>query len=356
MRILFVGDPHIRVENFGAIDRLIEVLHRIITEQNIDLVVVAGDVLHTHERLHTLALNKSIDFLLQLGRLVKVVCLVGNHDYINNQQFLSTNHWMHHYSGKLHNVTVVDRPVCMESEDGSRAVFVPYVFPGRFVEALSATTDAPFEWHEADVIFAHQEFKGCKMGAITSEVGDDWDPAWPQVVSGHIHDYQKPQPNVFYPGTPLQHTFGDRGGNIVLIVEVQHGQPCAFTEVPTDVDKKRTMYTTVADVAALLEKGISSTPEDQVKVAIRGTSEEFKVFKESKEYKDLVKAGVKVAFKQEAKTRPSEEAGPSEEVVPSTDFETILTDLLKQTNNAQVMRDYREVFYNTVFVDPDALL
>lgn len=350
MRILFVGDPHIRVENFGTIDRLIEMIQGVIEKHQVQLVVVAGDVLHTHERLHTLALNKSVDFLLQLGQLTRVVCLVGNHDYINNQQFLSTNHWMHHYRGKLENVTVVDRPLSERFEDGSRAVFVPYTYPGRFVEALSAVEG----WHEADVVFAHQEFKGCKMGAITSEVGDEWDTAWPQVVSGHIHDYQRPQPNVFYPGTPMQHSFGDRGGNIVLLIDTAVGG-CVFTEIPTDVDKKRTVYVTVDDVAALVEKGIASTESEQVKVAIRGTSEEFKVFKESKEYKDLVRAGVKVAFKQEARTKPTlpDEASSSASVGEVTDFESILTDLLKTTGNAQVLRDYREVFHNMVFIDPE---
>ena len=47
------------------------------------------------------------------------------------------------------------------------------------------------------------------MGAIISEEGDEWDLKSPYVVSGHIHDYQEPQFNMLYTGTPIQHAFGD---------------------------------------------------------------------------------------------------------------------------------------------------
>ena len=30
-------------------------------------------------------------------------------------------------------------------------------------------------WKECRAIFCHQEFKKCKMGAVVSEHGDDWD-------------------------------------------------------------------------------------------------------------------------------------------------------------------------------------
>ena len=58
-------------------------------------------------------------------------------------------------------------------------------------------------------IFAHQEFKNAKMGAITSLEGDEWDNDNPLVISGHVHDYDHLQPNLIYTGTPMQHAFGD---------------------------------------------------------------------------------------------------------------------------------------------------
>lgn len=356
MRFLFIGDPHIRVENFHTMEKLLLMVQRLVADSPVDEIVVAGDVLHNHERLHTLALNRAVDFLEALAALAPVVCLVGNHDMINNQQFLTHNHWLHHYRGRLANVEVVDAPILRTAKDGTVSVYCPYVFPGRFQEALTVRLgDA---WQRAHIVFAHQEFRGAKMGAIISEDGDPWDPALPQVVSGHIHDYQKPLTNVFYPGTPMQQSFGDRGGNIVLVVEVDGGA-LRFVEVPTEVDSKRTVYAALDEVAKLLEDGLRSTEDEQVKVAVKGTAEEFKVFKESKEYKQLVESGVKVAFKQEAKSRPTvelKEGGPVEEfdaTKEGRDFEAILTELLASAGSTQVLRDYREVFYNMVFEDPE---
>ncbi len=349
MKILFIGDPHIRVENFVAIDRLVEVVQNQCSDVN--LIVVAGDVLHYHERLHTLALNKAIDFLTSLGKLARVVCLVGNHDMINNQQFLSHNHWMHHYKDKIPNVDIVECPLSYEME-GARFVCVPYVFPGRFVEALESTqchVGDKFHWSESDIIFAHQEFKGCRMGAIVSDDGDEWNPEWPQVISGHIHDYQKPQSNVFYPGTPMQHSFGDKGGNIVLRVDINDGN-VHFEEIVTDVEKKKTIYTSVEDVASAFA-ALNTESDTQIKFAIKGTAEEFKVFKDSKEYKDLVQAGIKVTLKQESKVRPEETDDHGNLVFSDmNDFETILHDLLKKVDNPQVMRDYRSVFHTSIFI------
>ncbi len=351
MRFLFIGDPHIRVENFHSVERLLCMVQRLTADTPVDEIVVAGDVLHNHERLHTLALNRAVDFLETLAGIAPVVCLVGNHDMINNQQFLTHNHWLHHYRGRLGRVEVVDAPTLRSAPDGTVSVYCPYVFPGRFQEALSARLgDA---WRGAHLVFAHQEFRGAKMGAIVSEDGDPWDPAYPQVVSGHIHDYQRPLTNVFYPGTPMQQSFGDRGGNIVLLVECEGGA-LRFTEVPTDVDTKRTVYASVEDVAKLVEGGIKSTEEEQVKVAVKGTAEEFKVFKESKEYKQLVESGVKVAFKQEAKARPTLDMPEFDATKEGRDFESILTELLASAGSTQVLRDYREVFYNIVFEDADA--
>ena len=78
----------------------------------------------------------------------------------------------------------------------SKFLFVPYVPPGRFVEALE--TYKNINWKDVDCIFAHQEFYGCKMGAILSEEGDKWESKWPLVVSGHIHSRQWINKNIYY--------------------------------------------------------------------------------------------------------------------------------------------------------------
>jgi hypothetical protein len=64
-------------------------------------------------------------------------------------------------------------------------------------------------FNQVSCIFAHQEFKGAQMGAITSVDGDIWSVNDPYIISGHIHDYQNLQENILYVGTPIQHSYGD---------------------------------------------------------------------------------------------------------------------------------------------------
>ena len=103
---------------------------------------------------------------------------------------------------KWDNVCVVDKPIITKIGEVNIAM-CPYVPNGRFVEALSTTIGN--DWRNCRMIFAHQEFKGCKMGHIISTEGDEWSDEYPPIISGHIHDYQKIN-NIFYPGSAIQHS------------------------------------------------------------------------------------------------------------------------------------------------------
>lgn len=209
MSILFIGDIHIKASNLHKVDLIIERVRKgtLWTTSTPTLAVLAGDILDTHERLHTQLMNKALELIMALASHIPTFVLVGNHDYINNSQFCSTEHWM--VSLKTlesgHNFTIVDKPLIYE-QDPFTFIFVPYVPEGRFVEALDKYLDKT--WLTSTCIFAHQTFKGAKMGAIVSEDGDEWDVAWPQVISGHIHERQRPLSNIFYPGSIINHTFG----------------------------------------------------------------------------------------------------------------------------------------------------
>ena len=90
--VLCIGDPHIQVSNISETDLLIERLINLATKKKPDLIIVLGDVLHTHERLHTIALNKAYELINNMRLISKTYVLVGNHDMINNQVFLNENH------------------------------------------------------------------------------------------------------------------------------------------------------------------------------------------------------------------------------------------------------------------------
>jgi hypothetical protein len=83
-------------------------------------------------------------------------------------------------------------------------LLVPYVAPGRFAEAVAtAAATASAAWTNVTAVFAHQEFQGAIYGHKPSTIGDVYASNAPLCVSGHIHEFSSPQPNIVYVGAPL---------------------------------------------------------------------------------------------------------------------------------------------------------
>lgn len=341
-KVLFIGDVHIRPENIIEVEEFKQFVVGLIIENNYEYIVMAGDILHTHEKLHTLALNCAIKCIETFAEYTKVICMVGNHDMINNQQFLTNNHWLTVFENKNTNIIVVERPKIFEIGK-SHFMCVPYVFPGRFVEAMD--TNKKNEWKTMDCIFAHQEFRGCRMGAIVSEIGDEWDLENPLVISGHIHDYQKPQTNIFYPGTPLQHSFGDTGANIIVEITFEEDN-LNIEEIKTTANKKKTISCDVEKIKSFditkIQEGDKNT-----RITIVGNNEELKSIKKTAKYKELLKKGVKVVLKTQREETVKIETEPNEK---EKSFEDILVDILNESENIYVMTDYQTIFHGKEYL------
>lgn len=295
--ILFIGDPHFQITNIPEVDLFIEKITVYAQEHKPQLICIAGDVLHTHEKIHTTVLNKAYTLVNNLRIHSPVYILVGNHDYINNRQYLTDSHWMCGMKD-WEGVTVVDKVIKLVLDDYT-FVFVPYVPPGRFIEAL----DTIEGWQNAECIFAHQEFCGCKMGPITSIEGDKWPLNYPHVVSGHIHSKQQPQDNIYYPGSSLQVAFGESENNIVaMLTFTDTAYPYDLNEVDLGLPKKKIVYMKLDDIDTY--KPPTDNPEC-VKITLKGDFNEFKTLKKSKKYKSLVDSGIKVVFKANPVKNPT---------------------------------------------------
>lgn len=230
MSFLFVGDIHLTVHNADAVDILEEkVIHFLsYSPMMVNAIVLAGDVLHTHEKIMSPLMNRAYRLIRRWSEKCQVIVLVGNHDYINNQQFLSDRHWMNGMK-TWHNVLVVDEAPLVWKKD---VVMLPYIPPGRLFEAISRL---PLPAKEYKVFVGHQEIKGCRMGAIVSQDGDVWPSDYPVFISGHIHERHKPQDNVWYPGSALNHAaghddqgcyaFGRRLGEIIEVEKIELNLP-----------------------------------------------------------------------------------------------------------------------------------
>ena len=300
VKYLVIGDPHFKTSNIPDIDVFITQTLELVKLECPDLIIVLGDVLHEHERLHTIPLNKAYDFIKSLAVSTKTFILVGNHDMINNQQFLNSNHWMNAMKS-WSNVIIVDTPQHHYINDTQFITLCPYVSNGRFREALDTTigNSHSFDWKQSIVIFAHQEFKGCKMGAIESQTGDEWSLDLPPVISGHIHHNQiLMDGHIYYPGAAMQHAYGDPK-NVLVMIEFENSsdsdQIYNKREIDLNMKKKRIVYKALEDIDQVdLSKLMNG---DDIKLTLRGNYDDFKIFRKTQKYKELSDAGIKIVHK-----------------------------------------------------------
>ena len=284
-KFLVIGDPHFKEGNINETDEMKNKILSVIDEHNPDIIVCLGDVLHYHNKLETSHLNRAEDFLKKLQDKRKLFLIIGNHDRPNNSVFLTDEHPFNALK-YWDNTTVVDYP-CDTIFNNYRFIFVPYVFPGRFHEALSKLKDP----YNCKCIFAHQEFYGAKMGSIESTEGDVWKLDNPLVVSGHVHEYDKLQENLIYTGTPIQHTFGENGKKTISIFDFDE---YGYRETRIDL-KLRKKKTTKIKPSCLDELNIDLN--DKNRLVIECSAEEFKVIMKSQKIISMIESGVKVQHK-----------------------------------------------------------
>lgn len=332
MKILVISDLHFRVRNSSATDKFIDECLKKCESEQPDAAIFLGDILNDHERLHTVPMNKAATFIGKVQDSCPTFVLVGNHDYLNNQEFLSTNHWMNQMK-RWNNTCIVDS--CVRLQYSTKNItLVPYVPPGRIIEALNSqptsytiaenrlvkiVSDPTNKWDQSDIIFAHQEIYGCKMGAIVSEIGDKWDLESPYLISGHIHDRQNPQPNVYYPGSSMQTSYGDETKPHVLIVQADKYPPSLRT-IGLNVPLKKTVTLEAKDFS-------SFEPQDSskdVKIIVKGKCEDFKSLKKSKKFQELLRQGYKIVYK------PIVELVEEVPNLKTTDFLKVLGNLVEQ--------------------------
>lgn len=346
MKFLFIGDVHIKTDNSEEIDILMTEIERVCLEEKYDYIVVGGDVMHYHERLFTQCLNKSLYFLNKLSRIAYTYVLVGNHDYINNSEFLTENHWMNSLK-TVNNLKIVD--TVLEEDD---FIMCPYVYCGRFIEALETKTK---KWMDKKLIFAHQEFRGCKMGAIISTEGDEWKEDYPFVISGHIHDNQKIGSNIYYPGTPLQHSFGDSDIRVLCNISLNsHSKIPEIVDIPLNVPKKRIVKTNLINLKNIAKTIISNTTNstDSIKIKLDVSNEEFKLFKETKEYKQLMNSGVKIQINKKRENKDDRKEDVEKDMNRDNGEEnfTYILENMIETDEKLVQDLYNEIVLNKILI------
>lgn len=353
--VICIGDPHFKVDNILEIEQFMEKIIILLEEKKPTFIVVLGDILHTHEKIHTDAMNMAYKFVKAINNISKTYILVGNHDMISNQIFLTPDHWMNGMK-EWKNTVIVDK-VIKDEINGNVFVFVPYVFAGRFQEALDSLNDEDKEYYKkASCIFAHQEFYGCKMGAIVSIDGDKWSLDYPNIISGHIHSNQKPQENIYYPGSSMETSFGESQNNIIAFLQFNNeiDNNYSLEEIDLKLPRKKIVYLDVDSV----ENFTIPISDDKLKVSISGEFEDFKVLKKTKKYKELVDNGIKVVFKPKRSEKKLKDEKVQENIEKNegiSDFRLILEDMIENQKNPYLREAY-ELIVNNKQVDSSSII
>jgi len=298
MKILVIGDEHFENKNDTETSQMCDSIYRVVLEQNPNIIVSLGDSLHQHSNIHMAPLRKATNFFHRLSQMCEhLYILIGNHDRPNNMTFL-TDESPFLACKMWPNTTIVDK---VHIDETNKLVFIPYVPIGRFMEALKTVNIDENNISNYKLYFAHQEFKGCKMGAITSLNGDEWHPSWPMCISGHIHDYQMPQENLLYPGTPIQLGYGTSPAKGVLLFNM--GDEIK-EENFIDLDVPRKIIVHLSPEQLLKYK----LPENTyVKIVCKGDAKTIKEITKMENVAELIKhPRVKFAIQEEKKKNTSD--------------------------------------------------
>jgi len=349
MRVLAIGDQHFKLDNISQVEIFISKLKDHLEQEHYDLIVSGGDLLDTHERLHTQCLNKAIEYLKLLSTHCKTYVLVGNHDMINPSQFLTTNHWLNvikEWDKTKYNIEVVDTPRVYEGD--YKLVFCPFVPDGMFEKALD-TLDV--SWKDATMIFGHQTMDGVKMGSIEAEGVEKWQEDYPSLVCFHVHDMQTVKSNLFYTGSCMQHSFGESVKKYLWKINMNKENK--------EEDDSIYFFNKVGDMNVVVDKVELGVPKRKIincttkeleemksiddiipriyrndmyilKIVVSGSSFDFKNLRK-KEYLKPIFSKYKVIFKQTIQSTIDKEDLLKEGIEDvSCSFENIFVDILKK--------------------------
>jgi len=287
LKILIIGDPHIKSDNTEQTNLMSVNICDIINKEKPNIIVVLGDILHKHDKIDLYPYHRAEKFLRNLHTCKPfgshLYILIGNHDRPNNSIYLTDEHAFN--SLKAWPETYVIDNVQEINYNGFNVLCVPYVPTGKFE---NATIDINFD--NIHIVFAHQEFKGAKMNSITSNEGDIYQLHYPLCISGHIHDYDKLQENLIYTGTPIQHGFTDTTDKTISLLQYDENFKLLNHErITLDIPKKLQFILTAKEL-------INFDPplNAHIKIKLKGTIEEIKEVMKMDYVKNLLLKGIKI--------------------------------------------------------------
>lgn len=283
MKVLFIGDCHIKINRFNLGLRFLEWLNKLIEEQKPDLVVNLGDFFDTHGVLRS---EITTEFMTHVDKVLKLnipyVYVLGNHDMYKPND--AKYHALKNLVNKIPNLHIID-----ETQDLFNITFVPYKHdPSSFPKSA------------LPICVAHQTFLGADYGTLICKDGVE-----PQsisgceiIISGHIHKRQTlicdEQRNiqVLYVGTPFSQGAADVDQIKGITIFDSNTYKQTFIQCPLPSYRKLSLKlseTIGADqICDAINESVTGSKDHWI-LEIDGPKPEILSLLNSKKYKDLIK-------------------------------------------------------------------
>lgn len=203
LKILRIGDPHIRPSNLAEADRLMVFAKQTAINAKVDRIEILGDLFHTHAVIRLEVLEFWNKWLQEFRDTVETIVLVGNHDQTGDHNN-STSHALTVFK-RLQNekLRIVDAPTQI-------GVFgyLPYIHgEPAFKDAVRQLSSTGTK-----ILVCHAEFSGSQYdnGFYAPHGFNPDDLPVDHIITGHIHKEQIiAGGKVDMPGTPKWDTASD---------------------------------------------------------------------------------------------------------------------------------------------------
>ncbi len=277
MKVLCIGDPHLRINKFSLATQFLTWINKFIEEQKPDLVVNLGDSLDTHAVIRSEVLNELMNHIYHVVDLgIPYVYLKGNHDQYTPKD--SKYHALLPFKDRIDNLFIVDEP-----QDLFGMTFVPYLADGN-----------AFPKKTQSICFAHQTFLGADYGPVNALEGVDANTISADIIiSGHIHKKHN-LGKVVYVGSPYSQDASDANQIKGISTLDTDTLELSFTQTPMPSWKtlkfEISSAAAASDIHLLIEQTMSNEAENgHYLLEFTGPKAEVVSYVESAKYLRLVK-------------------------------------------------------------------
>jgi DNA repair exonuclease SbcCD nuclease subunit len=353
--ILAIGDPHFKTSNTAQSMQLVHDVDGFLARFHPEWLVILGDILHDHSKADLRPLRHATDWLKGVSKKIRTFVLIGNHDRLNNSDFLSDYHPFPGLEG-WPNLEIICKTKLIDG-----ILFVPYVKDGRFQEAIETILPYGEVPNKVEMGFAHQEIQGAPLGFKTSMISEAWPANYPLIVSGHIHTACTVGKNWVYSGSAFSHDTGelDKKSVVFLLREETNANASdnananasanleegnrnggivgswRWGRIPLTVVVRKVEKMVVAEAIARLGELSSMKPNELIQWRVIGTSAELAAAIRRPEVKEALVSG-RFQWKGEtASNMVKETATPLPHSTPKIVFSNVMYSQLGNNTLAQ---------------------